>query len=138
MLVQPPRKQPGNHVEIFVVVRGEPARVALGLRNRATGRRRVPGNFEFSRCLHGARPDAGELRRGSENSVRKRFDYGITATFISPLRCFMCSNIFGSSASGISAFTKSLERISPRDTASSASRMNRGVWWNVDLIVISE
>ena len=59
MLVQPSRKQPGNHVEIFVVMRGEPSGVALGLRDRASGRRKPACNLEFSGYLHVA-GDAGE------------------------------------------------------------------------------
>src|SRR5258708_7445662 len=131
MLVQPARKQPGNDVEILVVMRGEPAGVALGIRDRASGRRQPTPNFEFSGYLHDAGPVAQPVGHGLAKFRNSRDEacatYGITATFISPLRCFMCSNIFGRSMSGISAFTKSFERISPRDTLSRASRMNRGV-----------
>ncbi len=137
MLMESLGKQPRGHIEIFVVVCGEPARVAFGLRKRTARRRHAAGNFEFNGNLHGVGPAAG-TSGAAWKSPRGENGYGITATFISPLRCFMCSNIFGSSVSGISAFTKSHERISPRAMASRASRMKRGVWWNVDLIVISE
>ena len=64
----------------------------------------------------------------AESAVRRRGAiYGITATFISPFRCFMCWNIEGSSHNGISALTKSRARISPRAIASMASRIKRGV-----------
>jgi len=45
MLVQVARKQPRNHVEILVVVRREPARVALGLGGRTTLRGKMAGNL---------------------------------------------------------------------------------------------
>ncbi len=60
MLPQAFRQQPRHDVEIFVVMRGQPARIALGLLHGATGRRRMPGNFEFSRILHYAQPPTGE------------------------------------------------------------------------------
>src|ERR1700733_8736037 len=52
MLVQTARQQPGNDVEILVMMRGEPASVSLGLRNRASERREPSSNFEFSGGLH--------------------------------------------------------------------------------------
>ena len=45
MLVQPPRKQPRNHVEILVVVRREPARIALSLFGCTTFRRKIAGDL---------------------------------------------------------------------------------------------
>src|ERR1700691_2955141 len=54
MLVQPAWEQPGNDVEIFIVMRGEPARVALGLHERAPGWREFSSYFKLSRYLHDA------------------------------------------------------------------------------------
>src|SRR5260370_8537562 len=52
MLVQFFREQPGDDVEVFVVVRGEPARVGLRSFQRTTRRRRVRGDFEFVWAQH--------------------------------------------------------------------------------------
>jgi hypothetical protein len=60
MLLQAFGEQPRNDSEIFVVMRGKPARISLGFLHGATGRRRVAGDFEFSRILHGSGPDTGE------------------------------------------------------------------------------
>src|SRR6266566_1193699 len=125
---QAPRQHPGYDMEIFVMVRRQPMRVMLRLCHRAAQRRQRRGNLDF-RWAHGF----------AESAVRRRGAiYGITATFISPFRCFMCWNMEGSSCRGISALTKSRARISPRAMASMASRIKRGVWWKVDLMVISE
>ena len=55
MLVQVPRQQPRNHIEIFVVVRRKPARVALGFFDGAQpSARKVARNFKFRCGQHGA------------------------------------------------------------------------------------
>ena len=45
MLVQPLRKQPRDHVEILVVMRRQPARVALGFFDAASSRREMARDF---------------------------------------------------------------------------------------------
>jgi hypothetical protein len=52
MLVQFSREEPGDNVEIFVVVRGEPARVRLRGFRRAAGCGDVGGEFEFNGTQH--------------------------------------------------------------------------------------
>ncbi len=52
MLMQIARKKPGDDAEIFVVVRGKPARVALGFLRAAAFGRQVAGNFEFGSGQH--------------------------------------------------------------------------------------
>ena len=52
MLMQAAREEPGNDAKIFVVMCGEPARVALGFGDAATQRRQAAGNFEFGRRQH--------------------------------------------------------------------------------------
>ena len=52
MLMQFFREQPGNYVEIFVMMGCEPARVVLRGFRRAARRRRVRGDFEFVRTQH--------------------------------------------------------------------------------------
>ena len=74
----------------------------------------------------------------SQTSIVRQEIYGRTASLISPLRDFMRSNACGRSASRISSVTKSCAEMSPRRMASSASRINRGVWWNGEINLISE
>ena len=52
MLVQLAGKEPGDDSEILVVVRGEPARVALGLFGAAAFGRQVARDFEFGSGQH--------------------------------------------------------------------------------------
>jgi len=52
VLVQLARQQPRNDTEILVVVRGQPARVALRFFDAAAQRRQVTGDFEFGRRQH--------------------------------------------------------------------------------------
>ena len=52
MLMQFFREQPGNHIEVFVVMRGEPARVVLRGFRRAAWSRRIGGDFEFVGAQH--------------------------------------------------------------------------------------
>jgi hypothetical protein len=47
MLVQSLREQPRDHVEILVVMRGEPARVALGFGGAAAFGGKMARDFEF-------------------------------------------------------------------------------------------
>src|SRR6516225_5774717 len=100
------------------MVSREPACVLLGPFYGTAGGRQFPRNFQVYRPLH--RP------------------YGITATFSVPFLFFICWNKSGSSLNRISPVMKSLADTSPREMALRASRMNRGVWWKLDLIVISE
>src|SRR5216683_40480 len=69
MLVQPARKQPGNDIEILVVMRGEPAGVALGFRDRASGWRQATSNFEFSGYLHGTGEFVAQASQGAEKGA---------------------------------------------------------------------
>ena len=80
MLVQAPRQQPGDHIEIFVVVRRQPTRVTARLFGADSPRGKVARNFQFNRIL-----------LCMEAAVEWRTRYGITAVFISPLRFFICS-----------------------------------------------
>src|SRR5690348_1580180 len=112
MPVKARRKQPGNDAKIFVMMRGEPARVALRFGQRTAFGREGSRDFQFLLSQHEA--PAG-------------YAQGMTAVFNSPLRCFMCSKTRGRSASGISPVMKSLARTSPRAMVSSDSRMKRGV-----------
>src|SRR5712664_870817 len=59
MLMEALGKQPRGHIEILVMVRGEPTRVLFGVGNRTAKRRQSTSDFEFSRNLHGVRPAAG-------------------------------------------------------------------------------
>src|SRR5262249_11539891 len=52
ILVQLLGQQPGNHIEVFVVVRRQPARVRLRLLRRTILRRELPGNVEFTWTQH--------------------------------------------------------------------------------------
>src|SRR5260370_12012750 len=52
MLVQLFREKPGNYIKVFVMVRGEAARVGLRNLGRAARRRRVGGDFEFVGTQH--------------------------------------------------------------------------------------
>jgi hypothetical protein len=54
MLVQFLREKPGDDIEVFVVMRGEPMSVLLGQSGRTARRRQVPGDFEFVRSKHGS------------------------------------------------------------------------------------
>ncbi len=45
-------EEPGDYVEIFVVMGGEPTRVNLGGLRRAAWGRRVGGDFEFVGAQH--------------------------------------------------------------------------------------
>jgi hypothetical protein len=54
MLVQFLREKPGDDIEVFVVMRGEPMSVLLGQSCRAARRRQVPSDFEFVRAKHGS------------------------------------------------------------------------------------
>ena len=123
MLMQAARQQPGNDIEVFVVVRGQPAGVVLRLRGRAASGRQMAADFEFDWRLHG---QGGTAQGGAHLQLRVH-GYGITAVFSSPFRCFICSNTCGNSCKETSPVTKSLARMEPRATASRAALMNRGV-----------
>ena len=47
MLVQPLREQPRDHVEVLVVMRREPARIALGFGGAAAFGGKMARDFEF-------------------------------------------------------------------------------------------
>ena len=152
MLVEAARKQPGNNIEIFVVTGGQAAGIAFGLRDRASGRRKPARDFEFSGYLWLLRDKISESAkralacgfalaqnknpqaeaRATGTDLRNYRDFHFAIAILHVLKHF------GEIGERTSAFTKSLERISPRATLSNASRMKRGVWWNVDLMVISE
>ena len=80
MLPQPARQQIRGDREILVMMGGEPARVFFGQRQRASGRRKFPGEFEVGRQLHTqvlpgisgplARIVLAERAEGSEHSPR--------------------------------------------------------------------
>ena len=73
MLVQFARKEPGHDAKILVVVRGEPARVALRFVRAAAFGRQVAGDFEFWSGQHqtGWRKDRGKgIGRRSGNNGR--------------------------------------------------------------------
>jgi hypothetical protein len=76
MLVQPARQQPGNHIEIFVMMRGQPAGISLSLRDGASGRRKPACYFEFGGYLHGA----GRRATGTGFSLRVLFLLNIKPT----------------------------------------------------------
>src|SRR5579871_501438 len=61
MLVQAARQEPGDDIEIFIVMRGEAARVALGFRDRASRRGQPPADFEFGGYLHFTEESGNEL-----------------------------------------------------------------------------
>src|SRR5262245_9620084 len=147
-------------------MRGEPACVLLGRSRRAAGSGDVAGDFEFVEAQHllakifkhrartgrGVRTEFNKnvtharegayLRRATARKAAAGLpqckNHGRTASLISPLRAFMRSKACGKSARRFSSVTKSCAEISPRRTASNASRMKRGVWWNGEMILISE
>ena len=126
MLVKVARQEPRNDAKIFIVVRRQPASVALGLLYAASFRGKVAGDFEFWSCEHARGRDLSTPNAPSFCNVKIRY-YGMTAVFNSPLRFFMCWNTLGRSTRGASPVMKSLARISPRAMVSRASRKKRGV-----------
>jgi hypothetical protein len=52
MLMKIFREEPGDNLEVFVVMRGEPVGVALGGFERAAKLRGMPGNFNFAGKQH--------------------------------------------------------------------------------------
>ena len=62
MLMEVLRQQPGHNVEIFVVMRGEPAGVFLRGRGRAAGIRGVAGDVNFAGEQHQKRDSPREER----------------------------------------------------------------------------
>ena len=127
-------QQPACDVEVFVMIRGEPARVLLSGFDRATRWRNALRDFQFAGTQHQKKflASLGVTATHATLKVyveRARSDpaHGRTASLISPLRDFMRSNACGKSARRISSVTKSCAEMSPRRTASRASRMNRGV-----------
>src|SRR5580698_9825423 len=75
MLVQVSRQQPRDDIEIFVVVRREPTRVAARFFGRAARARKVARNFQNRILLHGG-PLVGmptELRRSSTRHYDSSF-----------------------------------------------------------------
>ena len=90
ILVQALGQQEADHVEIFVVMRGQPARVALGFGNGVDAR---PAPRERGRS-----PWGRETREA----------YGMIAVFRWPLWLIRCRITSSRLASGSSRFTKSL------------------------------
>src|SRR5579859_1887293 len=70
MLVQILREQPGDDIEIFVMVRSEPARVLLRRCRGAPIRGSALGNFEFTWAQHIKRDSS--LRRNGRRAKRGR------------------------------------------------------------------
>ena len=68
MLVKIFREQLRDYVEIFIVMRGEPARVRLGHCRGAVVRRSMLGNFELTRAQHFRRDSS--LRRSNRSTNR--------------------------------------------------------------------
>src|SRR5580704_5877184 len=71
MLVKIFREQPRDYIEIFVVMRGEPARVLFRRGHGAVVRRSLLGNFELTRAQHVKRdPSLRRTNRSTNRALR--------------------------------------------------------------------
>src|SRR3569833_363485 len=116
ILMQFSRQQKTDHVEIFVMVSGEPTRVLLRI---------------------GERPHAGHGFLIADKLARQERGHGMIAVLndVPPSARRHVTRVWFSSDS--SASTKSRARMPPLEMMSRASCMDVGVWWKLALQVMS-